>query len=264
MSRSYDYENDPYQPGFRTARPPARSSFAPWFYLLVVLGVSGYGAHWGWKERQRLLAQVGDTEKLTHDLQDASGRIKVLEAEKGTLAVMRESLEKSVEAKDAELAALKGTHDQLQEKMKAEIAKGDIALSQDGTRLRVDLVDKILFDSGKTQVSKSGENVLARMGSVLAAMEGKQVQVSGHTDDRPISEKLRATYPTNWELSMARAMNVVRFLEAQGVPPQKLVASGHGQYAPIASNKTNRGRARNRRIEILLTPALAPRAVALE
>jgi chemotaxis protein MotB len=105
--------------------------------------------------------------------------------------------------------------------------------------------------------------VLARVGAVLAQIDDKQIQVSGHTDNHPVGEKLLAQFPSNWELSASRAINVVRFLaEKAGVPPQRLVATGYGEYHPIASNKTPSGRARNRRIEILLTPSLDPKLMA--
>jgi len=147
------------------------------------------------------------------------------------------------------------------EKLEAENAALTSAKA-DGGRLRVGLVDKILFDSGAAAVSKRGEEVLARVGAVLATIDDKQIQVSGHTDKTPISGKLASQFPSNWELSTARATNVVRFLsEKANVPPQRLVASGYAEYHPIASNKTAAGRARNRRIEILLTPSLAPKAI---
>jgi chemotaxis protein MotB len=168
-----------------------------------------------------------------------------------------------VQAKTGELEQLKGTYDKLEDKMKDEIAKGDIRLSQSGGKLRVDLVDKILFDSGEAVISKRGEGVLSRVGAVLAAMDDKQIQVSGHTDSNPISDKLAPQFPTNWELSVSRAVNVVRFLEEKAsVPAKNLTATGYGQYHPIASNKSAAGRARNRRIEILLTPSLDPKAIA--
>jgi chemotaxis protein MotB len=91
---------------------------------------------------------------------------------------------------------------------------------------------------------------------VLAKLDDKLIQVSGHTDDSPIKDKdLQAKFPTNWELSASRAVNVVRYLSEQaGVPAKRLVAAGHGQYLPVANNATREGRARNRRIELLLTP----------
>jgi chemotaxis protein MotB len=146
--------------------------------------------------------------------------------------------------------------------MKEEIAKGDIRLSQSGGRIKVDLVDKILFDVGDASISQRGEEVLSRVGSVLAAVQDKKIQVSGHTDDLNISERLVSTYPTNWELSAARATNVVRFLEEKAnVPGRRLVAAAYGPWEPLATNKTTAGRARNRRIEIVLTPQLAPAPV---
>src|SRR6185312_4221537 len=131
----------------------------------------------------------------------------------------------------------------------------------------MDLVDKVLFDSGEATISTRGAEVLQRVATVLASIDDKQIQVSGHTDDSPISPRLTAQFPTNWELSTARATNVVRFLsEKGGVPGKRLVASGYGPYQPIASNNNAAGRARNRRIEILLTPLLEsvpkPKAVA--
>jgi len=105
--------------------------------------------------------------------------------------------------------------------------------------------------------------VLARVGAVLAQIDDKTIQVSGHTDNLPLGDKLTAQFPTNWELSAARAVTVVRFLtEKANVPPQRLVASGYGEWSPLASNRSASGRARNRRIEILLTPALAPKPMA--
>jgi chemotaxis protein MotB len=97
---------------------------------------------------------------------------------------------------------------------------------------------------------------------VLAQIDDKQVQVSGHTDTTPVGGKLTAQFPTNWELSAARAITVVRYLtEKAGVPPGRLVASGYGEHQPIANNKSSAGRARNRRIEILLTPLLDPKLI---
>jgi chemotaxis protein MotB len=185
------------------------------------------------------------------------------EADKAVLEAAKTELLKSVQVKDDELAELKGTYDRFREKLKDEIAHGDIHLEQTGGKLRVGLVDKLLFDSGEAEISKRGEKVLTRLAEVLASIPDKQVQVSGHTDREPIVGKLAERYPTNWELSTARATQVVRFLaEKANVPPRRLVASGYGEYRPIASNKTAAGRARNRRIEILLTPILAPKTIA--
>jgi chemotaxis protein MotB len=242
------------------------SSPLPWLLLVVVLAGAGYASYWGYGERNRLIAEGTAGRLAASQLQTEkialAERVQRLEAERNEARAAREALARNVEAQASQLAELKGTYDKLQEKMKEEIARGDIQLTESGGKLRVGLVDKILFDSGEARVSKRGEGVLARVGAVLAAIDDRQVQVSGHTDNAPISDKLKEQFPTNWELSTARATNVVRFLaEKAAVPPQRLLASGHGEYQPIASNRTGAGRARNRRIEILLTPSLAPQRI---
>ncbi|MBN2573291.1 MAG: flagellar motor protein MotB [Deltaproteobacteria bacterium] len=232
--------------------------------IAIALSVVAYTLY---HERAKTNALVGSTQK---NLAAATARVAELEARKLQLEADKEALEtakaelsKSVEAKEGELHQLKGTYDSFRQKMKAEIARGDINLEQTGGRLRVGMVDKILFDPGEAQISKRGEAVLARVAEALSSIPDKQIQVSGHTDTMPINSPLAEKYPTNWELSTARATQVVRFLaEKAGVPPQRLVASGYGEFHPIAGNKTPAGRARNRRIEILLTPMLAPRTMS--
>lgn len=252
----------------RALRPPSK---APWMLVGLMLAAGGFAGLRFYQEQQKTKGEArAATDKAAADVAAATAaqkeltdKVEKLEGEKAELANAKEELSKEVEAKSGELAELKGTYDKLEAQMKDEIARGDISLSQDGGRLRVGLVDKILFDSGEAAISKRGEEVLARVGAVLATIDDKQIQVSGHTDRTPISEKLAPQFPTNWELSTARAINVVRFLsEKASVPPQRLVASGYSEYHPIANNKTAAGRAKNRRIEILLTPSLAPKAIA--
>jgi chemotaxis protein MotB len=246
----------------------------PWVLTVAVAGVAAYGAYWGYGERARLIAKAQEAhstaraavaagKSFERQLVDLQAEKDTLEADKAALAAARDNLAKSVEEKSSELDAMKDATDKIREKMKDEIAKGDIQLTESGGKLRVGLVDKILFDSGEAAVSKRGEGVLARVGAVLASIEDRHIQVSGHTDNTPISDKLKQQYPTNWELSVARATNVVRFLqEKASVPADRLVASGYGEYQPIASNRTAAGRAKNRRIELLLTPSLAPRRIS--
>jgi chemotaxis protein MotB len=252
-------------------RPPSK---LPWYLTAAVAGIAAYGAYWVHGERSRLNAKVEAAGNAARAAQTASQSLEeqltalqsekeALEADKESLTTARDNLAKSVEEKSSELATLKGTTDELKEKMKDEIAKGDIQLTESGGKLRVGLVDKILFDSGEASISKRGEGVLARVGAVLASIEDRHIQVSGHTDNTPISDKLKAQFPTNWELSVARATNVVRFLQDEAkVPPDRLVASGYGENQPIASNRTSAGRAKNRRIELLLTPSLAPKKIS--
>lgn len=249
-----------------------RSSKLPWVLWCFTLLAVAAGAYLAWgrvgdEARQRDAAlQAADeaagrarTEKVRADA--LQQKLDDAEKERAALADKADELSSTLEAKEAELKRLTATYEALEDKMKEEIKKGDIRLSQSGGRIQVDLVDKILFDSAKAEVTPRGAEVLARLGAVLASMEERQIQVSGHTDDSPITlPDLQAKFPSNWELSAARAVNVVRFLaESAKVPPGRLIAAGHGQYHPIATNATPKGRALNRRIELLLLPALEAR-----
>jgi chemotaxis protein MotB len=251
----------------RALKPPSR---APWILTVLALAAGGGAAAWTWGEagKAKTDAAAADVrakaaEAKRAELAPLPEKVEKLEAENAELKTAKEALARDVEAKTGELEQLKGTADKLQAQMKDEIAHGDIRLTESGGKLRVDLVDKLLFESGEATISKRGESVLARVGAVLAQIDDKTIQVSGHTDNLPLGDKLTEKFPTNWELSAARAVTVVRFLvEKASVPPQRLVASGYGEWSPIASNKSASGRARNRRIEILLTPALAPKLIA--
>ncbi|MCY1046902.1 flagellar motor protein MotB [Corallococcus sp. bb12-1] len=183
-----------------------------------------------------------------------------LTTEKDQLNTEKAQLSQTVQEQEAELARLKATYEDLQDKMKKEIAEGAVRLTQNEGRIQVDLVDKVLFDSGDASISARGQEVLTRLGGVLSKVDDKRIQVSGHTDDSPPSQKLQATFPTNWELSVARAVNVVRFLQDKGgVPAKRMLAAGYGDTRPLGANASPQGRARNRRIELLLIPELAAR-----
>jgi chemotaxis protein MotB len=246
-----------------------KGSKAPWFFALLALAAAGVGGWYGTREHDKRELVSGELASLRTRAaeaeakeKDVAGRLEAAENEKVALAAAKEELSKNVLLKDEELQKLKATQDQLQEKLKVELKSGDVSLTNDGGRLRVGLVDKVLFNSGEATINKRGENVLMRVGSILKDINDRQIQVSGHTDKEPIGDKRAAQFATNWELSVIRATNVVRFLqEKASVPGERLAAAGYGEFHPVASNKSSTGRARNRRIEILLTPTIAPKAM---
>jgi chemotaxis protein MotB len=254
-SENYDYEVLPNRP-----------SPWPWVVagLAVIAGCAGAVLLW-----TRLQASDAETARAkaaldlaTAERSQLAQRLEKVEAERADLLTLRNELSSQVQAKQEELQKLQGTYQELESKMKEEIAKGDVRLSQAGGRIKVDLVDKILFNVGDASITERGAGVLSRLGGVLANVADKKIQVSGHTDDQPISDRLKDRYPTNWELAASRASNVVRFLEEKAnVPGRRLVAAAYGPWEPISSNRTPSGRARNRRIEIVLTPQLAPAPV---
>jgi chemotaxis protein MotB len=247
-----------------------KGSKGPLLLAVVALAAAGGAGWFATREHDKRELVAGELASLRTRAaeaeakeKDVAARLEAAENEKVALAAAKEELSKNVQLKDEELQKLKATQDQLQEKLKVELKSGDVSLTNDGGRLRVGLVDKVLFNSGEATINKRGENVLMRVGSILKDISDRQIQVSGHTDKEPIGEKRAAQFPSNWELSVIRATNVVRFLqEKASVPGERLAAAGYGEFHPVASNKSSTGRARNRRIEILLTPTIAPKAMA--
>jgi len=164
-------------------------------------------------------------------------------------------LSTTVEAKKTEIKSVQSTKDSLISEMQQEIQRNQIQITQMADKLKLSIVDKILFPSGEADISPEGLKVLQRVGNILKNTQGKVIRVEGHTDNVPIGGNLKSLFPTNWELSMARANNMVRFLhEKVGIDPKRMEAVGLGEYHPVAANSTKEGRAQNRRIEILLLP----------
>ena len=126
--------------------------------------------------------------------------------------------------------------------------KVQTVIAQRGLVIRL-LTDRVLFDSGLAELKPAATPVLSKVAQILREERLHQVMVEGHTDPVPIAGSV---FPTNWELSTARASRVVRFLIASGVPSQRLSAAGYAYLHPIASNSTAAGRSRNRRVEIVL------------
>lgn len=176
-----------------------------------------------------------------------------------TIEELQQQVEKERIAKEARLAKVKNTYDQLVGALEQEIKRGELTISNLEGQLSVNLQNKILFDSGKTAIKKDGQKVLQSLGDVLNKFPDKALQIEGHTDNVQISSRLSEKFPTNWELSTARATSVVHFLQdTVGLPGDRLVASGYSEYRPIASNDEPEGKAQNRRIQILLVPYKAP------
>lgn len=143
-------------------------------------------------------------------------------------------------------------YDALVQGLSKEVEKGQLQVRQYKDMLTVDLAEQIFFDSGRATLKTGGKDVLKKVGEALKGYENKVIRVVGHTDNVPVAKSLQATFPTNWELSVARATNVVRYLQEVGIPPQRMVASGRSEYDPVATNDTPEGRQKNRRIEIML------------
>jgi chemotaxis protein MotB len=190
-------------------------------------------------------------------LAEAKAQVEELEAKVEELEGAKGSLEGELEQKQAALEAVKTLQDALAKSLVEEIETGDIRVSQRDGLLVVDVSDKVLFAVGEAELSERGQQVLTTLADSLKALPKQAVfQVGGHTDNQPIkSDEVKAKFPTNWELSAARATNVVRFLEETcKIPGKRLVAAGFSEFRPVAGNKKPGDRAKNRRIEIALLP----------
>ncbi len=186
-------------------------------------------------------AREGNIQLLTQSKEDLSRSLKERESERA--------------AKEAEVRRLTETHEKLKRSLESEIEKGDVRIKQVRDRLRINMIDQILFDSGKAKISTAGLEVLHRVSEVLKSVTDKQIRIEGHTDTVPIGPKIVSRFPTNWELSTARATSVVRYLiDKGGLEKTHLAATGYAYNRPVASNKTPDGREQNRRIEVVLYP----------
>ena len=204
------------------------------------------------KRASELEAETARANELVKQLSEQDQDLKEqLKAE----AAAKARLEQDRAAKEAEIQRLTRTHEELTKSLEAEIAKGDIKIKQVRDRLTINMVDRVLFDSGQSKVKPSGLKVLKQVSDILKNVTDKQIRIEGHTDNVPIGVKLKERFQTNWELSTARATSVVRYLiEEGGVDRANLLAVGYADTKPIASNDTEEGRTANRRIEIALYP----------
>ncbi|MDX9709260.1 MAG: OmpA family protein [Trichloromonas sp.] len=237
------------------------------------------------KDRRDYLVKInGDLERRLHELtgQETRQRAELKKAKEditrlekilssrntetgAAMKEMRETIDRLEEknrdleqerlAREARMAKIRETYDELTVLLAAEIGRREVVLDIHPDSLSIDLSEKILFDSGATEVKSEGLEVLRRLGGVLANLQGNDIRIEGHTDNVPISSRLREKFPSNWELSAVRAASVLHFLqETVGLPGERLAAVGHGEFRPVGDNATPEGRALNRRIRILLKP----------
>ena len=243
------------------------------------------------KDRRDYLVKLnGDQERRLHELtrQETRQRAELKKAKEdiarlekvlasrssetgAAMKEMRETIDRLEEknrdleeerlAREARLVKIRETYDELTVLLAAEIGRREVVLDTHPDSLSIDLSEKILFDSGATEVKSAGLEILRRLGGVLVNLQGHDIRIEGHTDNVPISSRLREKFPSNWELSAVRAASVLHFLQEQvGLPGESLAAVGHGEFRPVADNATPEGRALNRRIRILLKPQDLPAA----
>jgi chemotaxis protein MotB len=217
--------------------------------LLVVGGIVGVSVYQQKNQFVRLQSELQSL-KASAELQTAQAAAQA--------ALFQQQLTNSqerIEALIKEKEQVTRAQTQMEEQMRAAMQSKDVTISELQGKLTVNILDRVLFDSGEAQLKPEGESVLAQLAGVLTQHTNRQVFVIGHTDNIPFRGTQFSRYGSNWELSTARATAAVRYLtEKAGVSPQILAAVGYGEFHPVADNSTAEGRAKNRRIAIVILP----------
>jgi chemotaxis protein MotB len=143
----------------------------------------------------------------------------------------------------------------LEDEMRADLESKDVTISKLQGKLTVNILDRVMFNSGEAILKPDGETVMEKIATLLKDHPELKIHVIGHTDNVPIKVEAHSRFASNWELSTARALAALHFLtEKSGVDPHRVGAVGYGEYRPIADNSTVEGRAKNRRIAIMILP----------
>lgn len=201
------------------------------------------------QEADRLASQL--EEKTTQEQQLAAR----LAEEEARRAQIEAELAEQRERRETELRMAQEAYRKLIADLQTEITRKDIVIQEFTDQLAITIVDRVLFPSGQATLTPEGRKILEKVGRALARGTDRLIQIEGHTDNQDIGPELKKRFASNWELSTARATEVVRYLLAHApLPAERLLAVGRADTMPVASNATEEGRQKNRRIEIILLP----------
>ena len=188
------------------------------------------------------------------------GMVEQARAEQIVMGKQLSNLESEKAEMALKLTEVKKTYDTLIRELHDKIETKEAVLEDCDKKFSVTFVDRVLFYSGKASITTAGQGVLKKTGDILSKMRSGVIRIAGHTDNVPIRRGWRGRFPTNWELSSARAAAVARFFQKESnISPEKMEVVGFGSHRPIASNTTREGRAKNRRVEITIAP-MGPKA----
>lgn len=212
------------------------------------------------EQRAQMEARIAELEQRNADLvsrlealgQDVEGLQSERSSLQSSLTETQRALEELRERERQQQARL-ATFRQMLERFRSMIDSGRLRVRIIRNRMVVELPDNVLFESGEAELREQGQQTLAEVAQILREIQGRQFQIAGHTDNVPIRSR---RFPSNWELSTARAVSVARYLLEQGMPADSISAAGYADTQPIDTNDTPEGRAHNRRIEIQLVPSL--------
>jgi chemotaxis protein MotB len=206
--------------------------------------------------QSRIAAYQKRLEQLKKDLKRTRGTLALYESKTGGLEqkldTTRRELQK-LRQKRQETRRRLQRYRNLAQKFASMVEAGQLEVKIRDGKMVLQLSNDILFESGETAIQGDGKEALKELAGVLSDIEKRRFLIAGHTDNVPIKS---GRYDSNWELSTARAVEVVRFLQKKGLSPERMAAAGYSQYDPVATNDTVEGRAKNRRIEVIVMPNL--------
>ncbi len=217
--------------------------------------------------------------QLTQDLATAQGserttrgeleRLRAMVVKLGEHETMVKQLSAQLKTRDTDLSQMeariaemeqaaaeeKARFARLRENLQTELASREVQLEQlEDKRTMIRVGSDILFETGSAELTADGMQTLNLVARILREYPQREINVEGHTDNVPIGPGLAQRYPSNWELSAARAARAVRYLQSAGVDGARLNVVGHGAAQPVTDNEDAEARARNRRIEIAVLP----------
>lgn len=208
--------------------------------------------------RSQLQEAANRRDQYQADLAALQSQYETLQEQNDALAHQLSQASRKTEELQTDLAARESVltlQRKIERDLKEQIANQEVKIEEIEGKLKVTFVDKILFSTGSASINEKGQDTLLRVTESLREQKERSILVEGHTDNVPIGIGLQNRFPSNWELSTARATSVVRFLQDAGnIEPERLSACGYSYYRPVASNDSEEERSQNRRIEIILAP----------
>jgi chemotaxis protein MotB len=264
-----DFELDPerHEQPESELRAARRSSLGLYVLALLLSGAAAGLGIYAWllvNEKDQLKSDVLELEQVRDETQ---ARVALLvqqtgeqEARSAQADTEREQLRAALAAQSTQLEQLQAvslaTKEQLAEfqklrtKFQRMIDSGALDITFRRGRMILEMPAAVLFDSGSAELSAAGQETVITVAKVLRSVPQHRFLVGGHTDNVPVVKQ----FESNWELSAARAVRVTETLTKHGVSPKRLVVAGYSEFDPVASNGSNVGRQKNRRIEIILEP----------
>jgi len=213
----------------------------------AVLALSALAAGCGGVSQEKYNAAVSEADKYKQDATTQGQRVTDCEAKVSAMSGKVQGLEQT----NTVLEQKSDDYKNLSAALASDTAAGLLEIANLSGLVTIRLPEKLLFTPGSAVIVKGGKAELKKVAAAMKGVSNRIFYVAGNTDNKPIKTK---QFPSNWELSTARAVSVVKFFQAEGVDPKMLGVAGYAQYHPIASNDTAEGRAKNRRIEIGMSP----------